>query len=89
MTKPLTIDGMSNYLAPISKAITILEEQIEALVVANYQSTNISEEAAELLAEAGHAALRHSRTLMHEWGERRREGRGASALLPPGCSAMT
>ncbi|BCM87698.1 hypothetical protein mvi_61590 (plasmid) [Methylobacterium indicum] len=83
VTKPLTIDNMSDILLPISKAITILIDQLESLVAANCQSTNISEESAELLAEAGHAALRHSRALRHELHERRRDGRGASALLPP------
>lgn len=80
---PLTIDSMSDILLPISKTITILVEQLESLVHANCQSTNISEESAELLAEAGHAVLRHSRVLMHELTERRRHGRGASILLSP------
>ena len=83
-SRPLTVDRMSDVLLPIAKAIGILVEQLESLVSANCQSTNISEESAELLAEAGHAALRHSRTLMHELGERRRDGRGARLLLPPG-----
>lgn len=83
-SRPLTVDGMSDVLLPIAKAIGILVEQLESLVSANCQSTNISEESAELLAEAGHAALRHSRTLMHELAERRRDGRGARSLVPPG-----
>lgn len=76
----LTIDSMSDILLPITKTISMLVEQLDNLVSANCQSTNISEEAAELLADAGQTALRQSRALMHELAERRREGRGARPL---------
>jgi hypothetical protein len=78
--KSMKIDDISDALTPVAKAIGILVEQLEILVEANCQATNISEEAAEILADAGNSALRHSRALMHELAERRRGGRGSRTL---------
>lgn len=77
---PLSIDDMSDILLPVTKAIATLVEQLESLVTANCRSSNISEESAELLAEVGNTALRHSRTLVREVNKRRSEGKGSRLL---------
>lgn len=78
--RTLTVDNMADILLPLAQSISTLVAQLEDLVEANCQSTNISEEAANLLDDAGNLAIRHAKKLMLELRERREAGRGAQPL---------
>lgn len=77
----LTVDEVADVLLPVVKAARMLVDQIETLVSANCQSTNVSEEAADVLSDISHITMRHSRRLMHEIHERRENGRGSRLLI--------
>lgn len=78
--RTLTINNMADILLPIAQAISTLANQLEDLVEASCQSTNISEEAANLLDDAGNLAIRQAKKLICEIRERREAGRGAQPL---------
>ncbi len=81
-TPPPTIDDVAAALPPISQALNTIADALDALVTVTCRATNLPEQAADMLNDAGQTLIAHSRTLMHEAQERCRTGPGRAALLP-------
>ncbi|MFH6783626.1 MULTISPECIES: hypothetical protein [Methylobacterium] len=77
---PPTIDEVAAILPSLVQALGIIVEQMEPLMELACQATNLSEQTADAMNDVGYALIEHSRSLMHEGLERRRNGPGRTIL---------